>query len=93
MKRLILFSTVILLTADVGAADALATLDGTATARVTRLDAAKAHPYRDGFARDGDEIVCTVTTNAERISAIGKTYSSISLGSLPSKYLRTNSSG
>ena len=71
MKRLILFSTVILLTADVGAADALATLDGTATARVTRLDAAKAHPYRDGFARDGDEIVCTVTTNAERISGAG----------------------
>ncbi|MBQ6137226.1 MAG: hypothetical protein IJI73_07630, partial [Kiritimatiellae bacterium] len=39
--------------------EALAALDGAAP-RTTRLDAAKARPYKGGFSPDGGEVVCTV---------------------------------
>ena len=49
----------------------LAPMGGTAAAQVTRLEAAKAMPYRAGFSRDGDEVVCTVTTNASGVCGAG----------------------
>ena len=49
----------------------LVPIGGTAAAQVTHLEAAKASPYRGGFSRDGDEIVCMVTTNANRICGAG----------------------
>ena len=54
-----------------GAADALVPIDGTAAVKVTRFEAAKAAQYRGGFARDGEEVVCTVSTNADRICGAG----------------------
>ena len=45
----------------------LVPIDGTAAVKVTRFTAAKARPYRGGCSRDGEEVVCTVTTNADRI--------------------------
>ena len=53
------------------AADALAALDGAAAAKVTRFAAGKAVQYRGGFTRDGDEVVCAVTTNASGICGAG----------------------
>ena len=50
--------------------DVLAALDG-AAANETRLEAAKARPYKDGFSLDGSEIVCAVGTNAERTCGAG----------------------
>ena len=49
----------------------LVPIDGTAAVKVTRFTAAKAAQYRGGFARDGEEVVCTVTTNANRICGAG----------------------
>ena len=56
---------------DMPAASALAAPEGTAVATVTRFAAAKAAPYRGGFTRDGDEVVCAVTTNASGVCGAG----------------------
>ena len=70
MKKMFLVSMVAVAVSAV-AADALVPIDGKAAAQVTRLEAAKARPYRGGCSRDGDEVVCTVTTNESRICGAG----------------------
>lgn len=62
-----------------GAAETLVALDDAAAARMTRLEAAAARPYRGGFSRDGDEFVCTVTANEDRICGVGW-YSTLNQG-------------
>ena len=49
----------------------LVPIDGTAAVKVTRFTAAQAAQYRGGFTRDGEEVVCTVTTNANRLCGAG----------------------
>ena len=61
-KMLFMLSMAAMLAAD--AADAFTALDSAVAAQTTRFEAAKAHRYQAGFTRDGDELVCTVTTNA-----------------------------
>ena len=53
-----------------GAAEVLAALDG-AAANATRLEAAKARPYKGGFSLDGEDVVCTVTADKERTGGAG----------------------
>ena len=53
-----------------GAAETLAALDGTET-NATRLEAAKARPYKGGFSLDGEEVVCTVAADKERTGGAG----------------------
>ena len=67
MKIQLLVGLAGMLASTAWSAEALLALDG-ATTRATRLEAAKARPYRGGFALDGEEVVCTVAANAERIS-------------------------
>ena len=50
--------------------EALVALDGAAE-QTTRLAAAQARSYKGGFALDGEEVVCSVTTNAERVAGAG----------------------
>ena len=70
MKKMLLVSMVAV-AISAGAVDALVPIDGAAAVKVTRFTAAKAAQYRGGFARDGEEVVCTVTTNADRICGAG----------------------
>ena len=70
MKKVFLFS-MMAVAASAVAADALAPIDGAAAVKVTHFKAAQAAQYRGGFTRDGEEVVCTVTTNADRICGAG----------------------
>ncbi|MBR4259265.1 MAG: hypothetical protein IKQ17_09550 [Kiritimatiellae bacterium] len=70
MKTLLLLSLTWMFSAVASGGEALAVLDGAAS-QATHLEAAKARPYKGGFALDGEEAVCTVTTNAERICGAG----------------------
>ena len=70
MKKVFIVS-IMAVAASAVAADTLAPIDGAAAVKVTRFTAAQAAQYRGGFTRDGEEVVCTVTTNANRISGAG----------------------
>ena len=70
MKKVFIVS-IMAVAASAVAADALAPIDGTAAVKVTRFTSAQAAQYRGGFTRDGEEVVCTVTTNANRICGAG----------------------
>ena len=70
MKKVFIVS-IMAVAASAVAADALTPIDGAAAVKVTHFKAAQAAQYRGGFTRDGEEVVCTVTTNANRICGAG----------------------
>ncbi len=70
MKKVFLVS-MMAVAASAVAADALVPIAGTVAVKVSRFTAAQAAQYRGGFVRDGEEVVCTVTTNADRICGAG----------------------